>query len=52
MIITTHSDEEYEDTLALLRIINKIRWRDRTYYPPIIEDTPWVRTRRPNPRYL
>jgi hypothetical protein len=52
MIIETHSDEEYRHTLELLRVINELRARGPGYYPPNVEDTPWIRTRNPNPRYL
>lgn len=52
MIIRTHSDREYDDTMALLRVINLFRGRGPEYYPPIIADTPWVHTRWANPRYL
>lgn len=52
MIIETHSDREYADTLRLLDVINTMRLRGPGYQPPIIEDTPWVRTRWAKEEYL
>ena len=51
MIIETHSDREYEDTLEPLRIINLLRARGPGDHPPNVEDTDWVKTRRAYPRY-
>jgi len=52
MIIQTHSDREYEDTLRLLAVINELRERGPGYNPPVIEDTPWVRVTRAKECYL
>jgi hypothetical protein len=52
MIITTHSDREFEDTLALLAVINELRERGPGYFAPVIQDTPWVRTVWARPQYL
>jgi hypothetical protein len=52
LIIETHSDREYEDSLALLQVINILRDRGPDYYPPVTDDTPWVRTRWASPQYL
>jgi len=52
MILYPRSDQEYEDTLTLLQIINTLRERGPGYNPPIVEDTPWIRTCWPKPEYL
>lgn len=48
MILHTDGDDEYESTLRQLIIINLMR----APRLPIVEDTPWVRTRWPKPEYL
>jgi len=52
MLIYTHSDEEYENTLELLALINELRERGPGYNPPYLTDTPWIKTRQPKPQYL
>jgi hypothetical protein len=52
MILYPRTDQEYEDTLRLLRVIEMLRRHGPGYNPPVVDDAPWVRTYRPNPKYL
>jgi hypothetical protein len=52
VIITTHSDQEYENTLELLRMINELREHGPGFNPPYLGDTPWIKTQYANPAYL
>lgn len=52
MILHPQSDEEFEDIVALLRVINVLRQRGPGYQPPLLQDTPWIQTRWARPCYL
>ena len=52
MILHPRTDEEYEDTLRLLAVINELREHGPGFNPPVVEDSPWIKTRRPKSCYL
>ena len=52
MILHPRTEQEYRDALQHLEIIDMLRSCGQGYNPPMIESTPWIRTRWPNPKYL
>ena len=52
MILYPRTEAERQDALRQLEIINMLRARSSGYYPPIMDDTPWVRICWPKEVYL
>ena len=51
MILNFRTDQEHDDLLSLMRVINLLR-NDSHLHRPIVDDTPWCRVVKPNPKYL
>ncbi len=52
MILIVNSDDEAASAWAALDVINTLRRREVKTLRPYMEDSPWVRTRRANEKYL
>lgn len=55
MIIITNDQHEYDSAMAALRVINAMRDTarpTRRQRLAFMEDTPWIKTRWPNEKYL
>jgi hypothetical protein len=52
MMLYPRTEAERQDALRMLVVINELRGRMNGFYPPIMTDTPWVKTRWPKERYL